>query len=183
MPRQLTITDYCDPCFAEGQHSEAAEFNIALGELGINKPRTILLCERHRKEHYDGLRDLLRDYGSTKPLDATPASSGRKKGRPSTSDLTCSLCGHTSPNRAALASHTRNMHDQNLAVMEGQPANYECPECHNTFVRPQGLAAHRRSTHGVEGATAVKADPVKKATAKKRGGSRKAAAANDATLV
>lgn len=159
MAREVVIYTWCDVCFGRHQErNEGEEFTLALSELGMNKPLTLSMCEAHRKEFYDDLRDLLQEFGqkteprAAKKTPTTGATSGTAKtGRPSREELTCPECGHQAPNKSALASHARHMHSTSVAELTGEPTPYVCPECQRQFSRPQGLGAHRRSVHGVAG--------------------------------
>lgn len=67
-------------------------------------------------------------------------------------DRTCPTCGFVSVNRTAMRTHLRAQHNQSLAEAQGTAVEgLECPECHRSFDAPQGLAAHRRRSHGVAG--------------------------------
>lgn len=161
MAREVVIYTWCDVCFGRDDvRTDGAEFQVALGELGINKPLTVSLCEPHRKEVYDALRDLLQEYGQ-KGEDAAPPKKkggGGKIGRPSVEDLTCPDCGHKAPNKTALGSHVRGRHQTTLAELTGAPTPYECPECNRGFDTPQGRGTHRRKAHGVTAAKKKKKD-------------------------
>lgn len=170
MAREIVTRIWCDVCLKKGDHVEAEETPPVV--VGTFKARTVALCEKDRKEFYDPFRDVLVELGQVIPSGAIDAPTPRKGigGRPTLEDLTCKApeCGHQAPNKAALASHVRNMHDTTIAELEGLPLNYECPECQRKFERPQGLAAHRRTTHGVPGqnahANTAKAKGGKKST-------------------
>ena len=142
--------------------------------MGKNEVGTYEQLRAHRKELFEPLKDVLTNLGQVVPTTLRVpggVESPRKGigGRPSAEDLVCSECGHQAPNKAALASHVRSMHDTSLAELEGLPLDYECPECGRKFNRPQGMAAHRRSTHGVPGKD-VHANASKGKAAKKAGG-------------
>ncbi|XP_058833759.1 transcription factor grauzone-like [Topomyia yanbarensis] len=53
--------------------------------------------------------------------------------------VTCDLCGHTSPNKKAMASHKRLRHGESSLV---------CQECGKTFKRPISLREHMASHTG-----------------------------------
>ncbi|XP_058448248.1 uncharacterized protein LOC131428359 [Malaya genurostris] len=53
--------------------------------------------------------------------------------------VTCDLCGHTSPNKKALASHKRLRHGESSLI---------CQECGKTFKRPITLREHMASHTG-----------------------------------
>jgi len=70
MPKEVVVNAWCDPCYREGDHTPAEEVTIALGDLARNRPQVLLLCERHRKEHYEPLRELLEEFGMAADMDA-----------------------------------------------------------------------------------------------------------------
>lgn len=151
MAREIIVHLWCDPCLAEDQRVEGQELPpLVLPEVPGNRPRVAAVCERHRKELYQPLIDLLTEHGQALDEDGNPTgprggSYGKAKGDKA---MTCPECGHTSPNKGALSSHVRNMHDTTLAELLGE-ATLPCPECGQKCGRPQGLAAHRLRSHGV----------------------------------
>ena len=64
MPKLVIVNSLCDPCYRDGENTEGEEVVIALGDLARSKAQTMLLCERHRKEFYEPLRDLLDEFGA-----------------------------------------------------------------------------------------------------------------------
>jgi hypothetical protein len=160
--REVIFKTWCDLCLAaEQKNVEGIELPaLALPEVG-NKPRVVALCEVHRKELYDPLVEVLREHGQIadeagQPTGHTgPRGPYKKRGATAKENvpggMDCPQCGHNSPNRSALSSHVRNMHDATLGEVTGRPTPYECPECGRGFVAPQGVAAHRRIAHGVPG--------------------------------
>jgi hypothetical protein len=154
MAREVIVKTWCDPCLGEDAHSEGRELPaLHLPELPGPKPRVIALCERHEKEVYQPLLNLLLEYGQPVDDDGNPSGPRGRYGQASGPDaVTCPDCGHVSPNRSALSSHSRGQHGKSLAQLLGLPAPYICPECDYASNRPQGLAAHRRAVHGVVGA-------------------------------
>lgn len=153
MPKELVINPWCDPCYEADERVLGEEVTLAFGDLGRMRPRVMLLCERHRKEFYDPLRELAEKFGDTSGEAPTVKPSGRKGvgGRPSVADLTCPECGHVTPSKDALRSHARSSHDKSLAELKGDELPFECPDCSRRFENAQGVAAHRRSAHGVVG--------------------------------
>lgn len=57
------------------------------------------------------------------------------------------------PSRGTVASHVKRVHGMTLPEAEGQPLTHACPECDFRTSAPQGLAAHRRTVHGVAGSS------------------------------
>lgn len=174
--REVVTRVWCDVCAKESLWNEGEEVPAVV--IGTLKPRVVALCEPHRKELFDPFQEVLTDLGQIVP-DALMGGSPRKGvgGRPSVEQLTCPACGHVSPNKSALTSHTKNMHDASIEELRGEPLPYECPECQRKFGRPQGMAAHRRTVHGVPGqdvhANASKVKAGKKAASRKTASSAK----------
>ena len=79
MPKEIVVNAWCDPCYAEGEHSPGDEVTIAVADLARMKPRTLLLCERHRKEVYDPLREFLVVYGVATDTDAPTPSPAKRR--------------------------------------------------------------------------------------------------------
>lgn len=154
MPKELVVNNWCDPCYAADEKVPGEEVTVALGDLGRMKPRTMLLCERHRKEFYEPLRELAEQHGDTSGEAPTVKPQAKRGGgRPSIAELTCPVCGHQATTKDALRAHARAAHDKSLAELKGEPLPHECPECSRRFENGQGLAAHRRTQHGVAGAS------------------------------
>lgn len=161
MARAIIVHTWCDPCLAEDKTVDATELApLALPEVPGSKPRVVALCPEHRQALYQPLVDLLVEHGQTVDQSGNPAGQrGPKKKRAAdTRDpQTCPVkgCGHEAPNRQALASHARQIHDESLPALEGVPLPYVCPECGYRSSRPQGIGAHRRAAHGVVGAVSA----------------------------
>jgi hypothetical protein len=61
-------------------------------------------------------------------------------------------CDKVPATRVGLMSHLKHYHDGlSLAEATGAPMPYPCQDCDRRFSHAQGLAAHRRSAHGVAG--------------------------------
>lgn len=169
MAREVIVRTWCDPCLANDVQEEGTELPpLTLPGLTGNKRRVLALCDVHRKEVYQPLLELLEEHGQMVDDEGNPSgprgpykTRGASQGNSTQGSLTCPAegCDHTSPNRSALSSHVRNMHDTTLSVLQGLDTPFECPECGLKSARPQGIAAHRRKVHGILGtsATAVRA--------------------------
>jgi hypothetical protein len=155
--REVIVRTWCDVCLDNDQETDATELApLLLPEVGGTKPRVVALCEVHLKEVYQPLVDVLRDHGQIVDEEGNPSGPRGKYGKakpgdPGSWNCPAEGCEHVSPNRAAISSHVRNMHNTTLAVLLGQATPYECPECGLKSARPQGLAAHRRTVHGIVG--------------------------------
>ena len=66
-------------------------------------------------------------------------------------DRTCPACGTVSASKGGLDSHARNVHQQSLPELRGEPLPHLCPECGRGFSAAHGLGAHRHAAHGVAG--------------------------------
>ena len=113
--KEVTVTSWCDGCAqaigeSDGRVEPAVvEVVVALG-IGkpLGKPRTLDLCEQHRKQ-LDELEALLDDYAAESGL---RSHVGKAHGFPSTSaayGTTCPICGE-SANR--LGTHTGPAHPE-----------------------------------------------------------------------
>lgn len=152
MAREVIVNTLCDPCLAEDVRTEGRELPaIQLPGVPGKAARVVAVCERHDKELLQPLVALLTEHGQAVDAEGQPTSTarGNRRGKANNQEaMTCPVCGHSSPNRGALASHARNMHDAALGELLGE-ATLTCPECGRLCSRPQGLAAHRRSAHGI----------------------------------
>lgn len=115
MPKEVVVNQWCDPCYQDGEHTEAEEVTIALGDLARMRPRTVLLCERHRKEHYEPLRELLEAFGSVLPdTPAMPTAAKRPKGEAHLrGPFKCEVEGCTARpliSSGSFSSHVRKQH-------------------------------------------------------------------------
>lgn len=81
MPKEVVVNAWCDPCFAEGEHEPAEEYTLGFADLARMRPRTLLLCERHRKEVYEPLRNLVEEFGATAGSELPgPVKKSRQRG-------------------------------------------------------------------------------------------------------
>ena len=155
MAREIRVETYCDPCLDQDEREFGIEVTIGATDVGRGEPRTLAMCERHRKE-WESVRDWLERLGQKVSADGAPATP-RKYQRAAANDdesATCPRCGFVSANRHALMTHTRSRHGETLAVIEGGAnAGHKCPECGWLAANPQGLGAHRRAQHGVKGSS------------------------------
>lgn len=141
MPKEVIITSWCDPCFAEDVKTESTyEEPVTLGSM---KARTVLMCERHYKELVEPLRELLLAHGQIVEHTKRQSSSQSE----AAGEFTCPDCGHVAPTRAALGSHGRSKHDKSLAEMLGEPAPYVCDTCGRKFGKPRALTMHMSRSH------------------------------------
>lgn len=62
MSKDIVVHIWCDPCAKEGRQESATTTPPII--IGSAKPRTLDLCEAHRKEYLDTLSDLLGDDGA-----------------------------------------------------------------------------------------------------------------------
>ena len=62
-------------------------------------------------------------------------------------------CGYVSASQGGLTDHAKRQHGKSLPELRGAPLAYNCPECEDRFTSPQGLGAHRKAIHGVEGSS------------------------------
>lgn len=158
MAREVIVKTWCDVCLDADENEEGRELPpLLLPELPGNKARVVALCDVHEKQLYTPLVDLLLEHGQMVDEEGNPTGPRGKYGKAG-GGMTCPECGHQSPNRGALSSHTKNMHGKALAELLGE-GTYTCPECGQKCAKPQGLAAHRRAAHGIVGASAEERAP------------------------
>lgn len=186
MAREVIFKTWCDLCLVEEEQVDGIELPaMALPELP-GKPRTIALCEVHRKEFYDPLVELLREYGAHVDESGVPTGPrGKYKPRATTkvtatagTGLTCPDCQKVVPDRSGLSSHGRQQHQKTLAVLLGEVAledAHQCPECHVWFAEAKGLGAHRSKAHGVPGAAKSTVAAKNRSTATKKATKKSAA--------
>lgn len=122
--KEFIVNTYCDQCSREGRQ-EPAETTPAIS-LGSDKPKTLDLCERHRKEILEALSDLLRTEGVRveEPLGKAAAKKTRRSGQRITDKtpgpFPClvpgcpglrSKKGPNYPSRGSLKNHLGYAHD------------------------------------------------------------------------
>ena len=112
MPKIVITNSLCDPCYRDGEQVEGEEVVIALGDLARFKAQTMLMCERHRKEFYEPLRDLLDEFGASTEGGPVFASTKARKDRVS-GPFKCQVdnCGAAPlKNVGSFNAHVRQMH-------------------------------------------------------------------------
>lgn len=150
MAREVIVSTWCDVCLAEDERVDARELSITVTEVsGKPKPRVLALCPAHEAELVTPLLELLEEHGQLVDTEGNPITPAKAKSADKgPKAMSCPVCSHVSPNRTALASHTKSMHGKTLAELEGKPRPWVCPDCGYGSPKRQGLAAHRRSAHG-----------------------------------
>lgn len=163
------IVAWCDPCMNNDEHTPGQPVVISLDG---KKPVELDLCELHDKELLASLRELIGEAGqpvdqSLPGMPASPAATADEK-------RDCPQCPPgRSLTREGLRGHMRRLHGverprANEIVREvfglgertRKPFSEQCPECkaagvpvdESTYDTPQGMGAHRKSAHGVDGA-------------------------------
>lgn len=78
MAREVVTRIWCDVCLDNDQYAEGVETPpITIGSL---KPRVLALCERHQKEVFEPMRELLTNLGQVLPGTNGPAFPGTSPG-------------------------------------------------------------------------------------------------------
>jgi hypothetical protein len=134
VPKEITVSRWCDPCYADGRRSVstvtyAVSYNH--GEVVTTHAGRILeLCDTHQRE-FQALVGTGRPTGQVKDSVLTKADR-----------LTCPLC--TKVMRAqSLRNHARDVHAYEMELPT------VCPECEYGPTTSIGLARHRSTAHGV----------------------------------
>lgn len=137
-----------------------SEWTVSITAPGAKAASYVVdLCEEDA-EPLRGLLAFLADVGRREGQQPRKIAAKSSPGRSSVSASAdpnrwaCPVdgCGKVPSSRTALQSHLRSYHDgMTLARAFGEPEPHTCPECGSTFSHPQGLGAHRKSVHGVEG--------------------------------
>jgi hypothetical protein len=109
------------------QGSEVAAEELPPLPLIGNKPRVLALCDVHRKEVYEPLVEMVKEFGQIVDIDGTAA---------------------TAPKRSASRSSSPAPSSDALWCPECEAAGTP-----RSFTAPQGLGAHRYRAHGVESPT------------------------------
>lgn len=181
MAEEIVRHRWCDVHMGRGEREPGQARVITVDG---RKPRKLDLCEVCDKELLGPLLELLEEA----PIAREGATAGGVLPDGDTNKRTrldCPVCAeeggsHIVFARSSMRNHFEEQHDigliewetQNGATVDGKPLKFECdfPGCGLKFTHAQGMGAHKRSVHEVEGTsdTAVKRQrkPVaKKATA------------------
>jgi hypothetical protein len=154
------IVTYCDLCLKEDVYTEAAPTPQI--SIGRGKPKTLDVCEQHRKEHVDPFVELMSTLGQfvegARPPIEHPSAAGNGVAivEPANSRLrteTCVLCGETYQKASGLG-HYRGRHpDKNRArvLLEHGLIEriWECEQkgCDEAFDSEQGRRMHTTRAH------------------------------------
>lgn len=158
------IVTYCDICLSDDDVYEVGSPLDGV-QIGKARPRTLDLCERHRKEYVTPLEDLLQRLGTAidkarapiTPAAALPASTGSRVIE--VADEQCPLCGEVY-RRTSGESHFASKHPTasraRLFLERGLvDAIFECDfgsgksKCDKAFLSRQGLGMHKMRSHGL----------------------------------
>lgn len=155
----------CDAHIERGDDSHGGlQWEVTITAPG-GKPASYVidLCADDAKPLAD-LAEFLADVGR-KADTQQPRRTAAKSGGPARQTVTASAadaprpcpvegCPAVPSTETSLRSHLRQHHDGlTLAEALGEPLPYQCPECERRFSMPQGMGAHRKSVHGVRGAS------------------------------
>lgn len=164
MAREIVTRIWCDVCLHEGEQVEAEEMPpVAIGTM---KPRLLALCERHTKELFIPLRDVLVELGQIIPATGLGSAGGSAGG--GSSEIGVWPCPvpdcdkHATPytHKQSLRNHCRDVHDSTLSALrtkypagkdEDPTSNQQvarrneqvtaksvtCPECEKPFRFPE----------------------------------------------
>lgn len=180
MAREIVV--WCDVCIQEDVRTPASELSGIALKPGV-KPRTIALCEEHRKELYEPFYDLVMELGQLAEGETIAGTEENKR------RLRCPVPDCTSrpfKNKSSLQGHLRQQHSTTLAEatakhgnpngdeLEADPtATLKCdvPGCDASYGPPanarpiQALAVHKARAHGIAGKKGKKKDAEQEALA------------------
>jgi predicted RNA-binding Zn-ribbon protein involved in translation (DUF1610 family) len=146
MAQSVEIHLWCDVCL-EADDYTAGETVTIPATLGVAAFEAEL-CPHHAEPLQVALGALARVGRAPEKRRTTPGP-GRVRPDETPGRESCPTCGTTTTTRAQLRGHLRKHHDQSLADVGLEPANFTCPECGNKFGAGQGYAAHLRASHGI----------------------------------
>ena len=152
MAREIIVTVWCDGCMTQDTRTPGIELP-ALTLMPSRKPRILALCDPCKKALYTPLLDLLAARGQAPSDDGEATARAITKMKAANEVLECPVkgCGHTAIGVSAMCSHAKDHHDTTWAELTGAETPFGCPDCDRAFTAPQGLAAHRRTVHGIPG--------------------------------
>lgn len=163
------IVTWCDVHMNRGERVPARPIT---GSLDGGKPHVIDLCEACEKEIVEPFRQLLADgrvlgeQAKRTPGGNTPGGEDFGPADASGREYVCPICAdlgvaYSTKRRGRIRDHVRAQHGRNLPELEsergetvdGLPLRFACdaPGCGLKFSHAQGLGAHKRHVHHVEG--------------------------------
>lgn len=148
MADEITITRWCDLCPAKTIHARM-RWRIFLrvdSSGGVDPPVRLLdTCDQHAVPLETLLGDV-RSHGRTEDRPRTRhaqiAREQEQEQMPDPKMITCP-CGLVL-RRDTLRAHARDVHKIKFKPLR------RCPDCGLRPGSPQGMAAHRRSAHGID---------------------------------
>lgn len=147
MVRELKILRWCEICFDDGRHTEAAiGYAIACspGDKLTDVARLVDLCEDHRDEYEEFFR-IVRKAAPVRSDDGSPPPLTESSSRPGKHELVpCPLPGCDSTlRRSSLFTHMAGFHKLGVLV---QPT--QCPTCTYASEVAPAMGVHRARRHG-----------------------------------
>lgn len=162
MAQQVRIEITCDPCKADGIYNVEAETlpPVTVGHGKGVKPRVLDMCERHRKELYDPLAELLERDGRNEdgsrrrrkpaPVQAEPEPEPElpEPQRTHVESHICPTCSRSDfKTDASMRQHSTRVHGIKLEPADAQGTlENMCPDCDEGPYK--NLGAHRARAHG-----------------------------------
>lgn len=134
MAREIQTFTWCDVCLENEERTDAIEVSVQMDAL---KPRVIAMCEPHRKQFIDPLRDLLIEHGqTTNSPSSTSASPVPGGGGGQFGLFECGMCDKGPyAHKQSLRSHIRATHNMTVTEYRAELARRGVEQDH-TAVTP-----------------------------------------------
>lgn len=150
MAREVVISVLCDPCMDKDEKVEAEELPAFMLPGMRGRPRIIALCPVHKKEVFDPLFDVLKEFGQQVTNEGMAPKSIK------TESSTKPPEAHALPAREGTGRaprYARELYEEFFMVEMDGVTYWQCPTCFE--VRPttsssslNNTISHHRKIHG-----------------------------------